>query len=169
MPHTNLTKCLLIDVENSNVVKCKGIFFELSKYVTKTAPKRSQSPPPPAKQRSCDSCVSVARYDELERKINEMMQRVDSEKEDYRKDDNDVINVKLVSLTVENMKMKEDFSVKMKKVEDENMRIIEGYTALMKKVEQVEVELSAAQAASAPPVVQNSAPPPVQEPSAPLQ
>ena len=133
MPHTNLTKCLLIDVENSNVEKCKGIFFELSKYVTKTTPKRSQSPPPPAKHRSCDSCVSVARYDELERKINEMMQRVDSEKEDYRKlkDDNDVINVKLVSLTEENMKMKEDFSVKMKKVEDENMRIIEGYTALM--------------------------------------
>ena len=77
--------------------------------------------------------MSVARYDELDRKINEMMQRVDSEKEDYRKlkDDNDVINVKLVSLTEENMKMKEDFSVKMKKVEDENMRIIEGYTALM--------------------------------------
>ena len=170
VPHTNLTKCLLIDVENSNVEKCKGIFFELSKYVTKTAPKRSQSPPPPAKHRSCDSCVSVARYDELDRKINEMMQRVDSEKEDYRKlkDDNDVINVKLVSLTEENMKMKEDFSVKMKKVEDENMRIIEGYTALMKKVEQVEVELSAAQAASAPPpVVQDSAPPPVQEPPAP--
>ena len=52
--------------------------------------------------------MSVARYDELDRKINEMMQRVDSEKEDYRKlkDDNDVINVKLVSLTEENMKMK---------------------------------------------------------------
>ena len=55
-------------VDINNAEKCKGIFYELSKYVTKTAPKRSQSPP--AKHRSCDSCVSVARYDELDRKIN---------------------------------------------------------------------------------------------------